>query len=174
MGLAQAGVSKDKQGVIALPRIVGHLPGGGVGELVGGAHYKAVEGILLRPRKEYPLLGRLLESALLVLRQDGHLKVGGEQLVKGVLDRGEIAGGDDIPLEAGGRVEHKAALLQGHRLSVVKPGIQGGRGHFSSHQSLHFFPYFRSGIHKSPPHGDKTSKRAKRYFHSILLYQKIG
>ena len=44
VGLPQPGVAVDEEGVVVLARRVGHRPGGGAGQLVGGAHYEGVEG----------------------------------------------------------------------------------------------------------------------------------
>jgi hypothetical protein len=44
VGLAQAGAAVDEEGVVAASGGVGHRPGGGAGQLVGGAHYEGVEG----------------------------------------------------------------------------------------------------------------------------------
>ena len=129
MGLAQAGGPVDEQGVIAHSRVLRRLPGGGVGEFVGRAHYKPVEGVLLRAGEKIALLWPVLEAGELILCEDRELKVGGEQLAEGVLDGGGVAGGDNVPFEPGGAVQHKAALLQRDGLGVVKPGVHGGGGH---------------------------------------------
>ena len=47
MGLSQAGVAENKQGIVVFSRIVGYFPGCGVGQLVRGTHHKVLEGVLL-------------------------------------------------------------------------------------------------------------------------------
>ena len=52
MGLAQAGLAVDEQGIVAQAGVFRHLPGGGVGKFVGGAHHKPVKDVLLGAREE--------------------------------------------------------------------------------------------------------------------------
>ena len=52
VGFAKAGLAVDKQGIIALSGMGGHLQGGCVGKLVGRTHHKPVEGILFAAREE--------------------------------------------------------------------------------------------------------------------------
>ena len=139
VGLAQAGLAVDEQGVIAVARVVGHRPGGGVGKFVGRAHHEPLEGILLRAG-EKAALGGLLIGVQLALGEDHHVEVGGEQLVEGFLDEGDIPGGDDVPFEACGGVEDEAVLLQGDGGGVVEPGVDGGGGHVGLHQLQHLGP----------------------------------
>ena len=147
MGLAQAGLAVDKQGIIALARVVGHRPGGGVGELVGGAHHEALEGVLLGAGEEVVLL-RLAVLVQLPLGEDHHIHVAGEQLPQGGLDLPGVPGGDDIPLEAGGGVEDEPVVLQGDGGGVVKPGVDGGGGHIGLHQSDDLGPDIGGRIHE--------------------------
>ena len=101
VGLAQAGLPVDEQGVVALARVVGHRPGGGVGKFVGGAHHEALEGVLLGAGEEVVLL-RLAVLVQFPLGEHHHVHVAGKQLPQGGLDLPHVAGGDDVPLEAGG------------------------------------------------------------------------
>ena len=87
VGLAQTGLPVDVEGVIAVPWIIGHRPGGGMGKFVGGAHHEALKGVLLRSRDQIVFF-RLLVSVKLPLGEHSHLKFGGEQLPQGVLDAG--------------------------------------------------------------------------------------
>ena len=146
MGLAQAGLAVDEQGVIALPGIVCHGPGGGVGELVGGAHHEALEGVLLCPGEEAALLGGF-QGVHLPLGEDNHVEIGGKQLVQGVLDEWNIAGCDDVPLEPGGAVQDEAVFVQRHGAGVVKPGIDGGGSHIGLHQLNDLRPDLSSRVH---------------------------
>ena len=146
VGLAQAGLPVDEQGVITLPRVVGHRPGGGVGELVGGAHHEPLKGIVLGAGEKIALDG-LLVAVQLPLGEDGHVEIGGEQLIQSLLDELDVPGGDDVPLEAGGGVDDKAVLLQGHRGHVVEPGMDGGGGHLRLHQLHQLGPYIGGRVH---------------------------
>ena len=147
VGLAQAGFAIDEQGIVALPRVVGHRTGGGVGEFVGGAHHEALEGVLLGAGEEVIFLRLLLVLVQLPLGEDGHVHVTGKQLPQSGLNLGDIAGGDDVPLEAGRGVEDEAVILQRHSSGVVKPSIDGGGGHVGLHQADHLGPYICGRIH---------------------------
>ena len=134
MGFAQAGLAVDEQGVVSLGGLLGHRQGGGVGKLVGGAHHEALEGVLLGAREE-DVIHLLFAVALqLPLPQHHDLKVGRKELVERLLDGGQVAGVDDVPLEVGWGVEHEPVGLQGHGGGVVKPGVDGGGGHLPLHQ----------------------------------------
>ena len=85
----------------------------------------------------------------LAFPQNGDGKLGGEELLQGLLDGGDIAGDDGIPLEIGGGIEDKPVFLQGHGLSIVKPGGEGGGGQIGFHQLQDVGPEFRRGIHIS-------------------------
>ena len=144
-----------------------HRQGRRVGELVGRAHHEPLKGVLLRAGEEQ-LVGLLLAEVLqLPLSQHHHLKVGGEQLVQRLLDGGQVAGHDDVPLEVGGGVENKPVGLQSHRHGVVKPGVDGGGGHvpLRLHQREHLGPDVGREIH------EKTTSFEK--YHSTSLYQKF-
>ena len=143
VGLAQAGLAVDEQRVVALARVFGHGQGGGVGELVGGTYHEALEGVVLGAGEEGAVhgLGGLGEVVQLPLAQDLHLEVGGEELVQGLLDIGDIAFADDVTLEVGGRMDDEAVLLQGHGGAVVKPGVDGCRGHVRFHEGENLGPY---------------------------------
>ena len=147
MGLAQAGLPEDEHGVVTHARVVRHRPGGGVGKFVGGAHHEPLKGVFLRPRKKIVLLGVLLKAGQLVLGQDDHFKLCGKQLVERVLDQREVAGDDDVPLQAGGTVQDKTRLLQTDGGGVVEPGVPGGGCHVRLHQGGHLFPHFGGGVH---------------------------
>ena len=49
VGLPQPGVAVDEEGVVVLARRVGHRPGGGAGQFVGGPDYKGL-------KREFPAL----------------------------------------------------------------------------------------------------------------------
>ena len=57
-----------------------------------------------------------------------------------LLDHGQIAGHDDVPLEVGGGVEHKPVGVQRHGGGVVKPGVDRGGGHIPLHAGEHRGP----------------------------------
>ena len=159
VGLAQTGLPIDEQGVIALARVVGHRPGGGVGKFVGGAHHEALEGVLLGAGEEVVFFRLLLILIQFSLGKNSHLHITGEQVPQGGLDFGDIAGGDDVPLEAGGRVEDEAVVLQGDGGGVVEPGIDGGGSHIGLHQSDDLGPDIGGRIHERKTSLQKNNGR---------------
>ena len=60
VGLAQAGVTVDQQGVVVLGGMLRHRHGGGIGQLVAGAHHEGIEGELRggEPVRRNPGSGR--------------------------------------------------------------------------------------------------------------------
>ena len=150
MGLAQSRLSVDKQGIVGLPWPVGHREGGGVGELVGGPHHEPLEGILLRTRHK-GIPGALALLLQLALAQHDHLEVSGKELPQGLLNGGEVAGEDNIPLKVGGCVEHEAVFVQGDGACVVKPGVNGGGGHIPLHEREYLRPDIGWQIHTGAP-----------------------
>ena len=147
VGLAQAGLAVDEQGVVGLGGPLGHRLGRRVGEFVGRAHHEPLKGVLLGARQK-DIVGFFLAEVLqLALSQDYHLEVGGEELVERLLDHGQIAGHDDVPLEVGGGVEHKPVGVQRHGGGVVKPGVDRGGGHIPLHEGEHLGPDIGREIH---------------------------
>ena len=148
VGLAKARLPVDKQGIVPvrLPGGLRHRLGRGKGELVGGAHHKFVEGVLLRAGKEALHLS-LGQGVLLPLPQELDLKIGGEQLLQRLLDVGEVPGEDNVLLEIRGGIQHQPVLLQGDDLGVVKPGIQSCGCQVGLHKGEDSLPDLRGGMH---------------------------
>lgn len=118
-----------------------------MGKLIGGAHHEAFEGVLLCPREEIIFLSGLLVLVQFPFRKDHHVHLGGEQFPQGILDLGDVPGGNDVPLEPGGGVEDKAVVLQRHGGGVVKPGVDGGGGHLRLHEGQNLCPDVSGRIH---------------------------
>ena len=147
VGLAQAGLAVDEQGVVGLGGPLGHRLGRRVGEFVGRAHHEPLKGVLLGARQK-DIVGFFLAEVLqLALSQDYHLEVGGEELVERLLDHGQIAGHNDVPLEVGGGVEHKPVGVQRHGGGVVKPGVDLGGRHIKKKKREHLGPDIGREIH---------------------------
>ena len=127
MGLAQARVPVDQQGVVVLGRVLRHGHGGGVGQLVGGAHHEGIKGEL-RGGKAVALAVGLAAAELREVRivQDLHFKVRGEDIVEGGFDVFHEQGFDVSLLEIVGAVEQKGIAPDIHRLQLVEPGGDGG------------------------------------------------
>ena len=102
VGLAQTGLPVDVEGVIAVPWIIGHRPGGGMGKLLEEPTTKRSKVYSSVPGKKSFFLSGLLVLVQFPFRKDHHVHLGGEQLPQGVLDLGDVPGGDDVPLEPGG------------------------------------------------------------------------
>ena len=151
-GLAQAGLAVDEQGVVGLGGVFGHRQGRRVGKFVGGTHHEPLKGILLGTGEKDVVGLTFPEILQLPLPQHHHLEVGGKELVQGLLDGGQIAGDDDVPLEVRGGVEHKPVGVQRHGLGVVKPGVDRGGGHVPLHEGEHLGPDIGREIH-----GETTS-----------------
>ncbi len=167
VGLAQARLPVDEEGVVVHGRVVGHRPGGGVGELVGGAHHEPLKGVFLRAGEKALVPGPVpqLPALQVAASQHLHLEVGGEELVKGLLDGGKVAGDDDVPLEVGGGVEDKFVPLHGHGHRVVEPGVDGGGRHVRLHEGKDAGPDIGGGIHLGTSFfmDVSRSKTAKRH-----------
>ena len=133
VGLAQTGFSPDEQGVVPGARRLGHGPGSGVGELVGGAHHKAVEGVVLAAGEKTGIGLGVGAPLLVLLVHHLDLKVGGEELMQGLLNGGDITGGDDSPLEFRRGTEDEGILVQSHGPGVTEPRLDGGGGHIRLH-----------------------------------------
>lgn len=104
MGFAQAGFPVDEEGVVIFRRMLRHRQGGGVGQFVGVAHHEPFKGVLLRPRQK---AGDRLPFAillLLLLAENHHLQLRGEEIIEGLLDIPYIPGGHDFPLKVRGHV----------------------------------------------------------------------
>ncbi len=63
VGLAQAGLAVDEQGVVGLGGPLGHRLGRRVGEFVGRAHHEPLKGVLLGARQK-DIVGFFLAEVL--------------------------------------------------------------------------------------------------------------
>ena len=151
VGLAQAGLPVDEQGVVVLRRVLGHRQGGGVGQLVGVAHHEALEGVFLRSRQKPGDLLGILVLGLLLLLQDHHVDLGGEELEEGFLDLLPIPVVEDPLLKLRGDRQDELVLVQRHCLNVGKPGGDGGLRQVLFQNGEHSLPNFRGGVHVHPP-----------------------
>ena len=104
-----------------------------MGELVGRADHEAVEGVVVGAGEQGVLLG-LTAGLGLLLRQDLHLQVGGEQVLERLLDHTQIAQADDIGISLAGGAQDEPVLLQGDGGHVLEPGVHGDGIHVPFHQ----------------------------------------
>jgi hypothetical protein len=115
-----------------------------VGKFVGAAHHEVFKGVVVAVGKgEGGVIGRAPVLVQLALGQDLDLKGGGEQLEQGFLNGGEIAPGDDVPLEAGGGIEDELRVGKAQRSGVVEPRVDRGGGHLLFQETENFHPDIR-------------------------------
>ncbi len=126
MGLAHAGRAVDEQGIVHLPRRLGHGNGGGVGKPVGRAYHEIVEGELGIEVHGRGGLALLLPGVHFLIAVNQELCVGIENLLQSVLDQVGAPAADDLPAEVRGRIEDQVIFVQLYHLGVVQPG---GNGH---------------------------------------------
>ena len=129
MGLAQAGVPVDEQGVIVHARPVGHGVGGSVGQLVAGAHYIGLKGERPGVLQVSRVVGfDAVIGGQLIVVEDLDLKIRGEQIPQGVPDIGQKPGLNGFLLEFVAAVQHESRILHSDHVHLVKPGVDGGGG----------------------------------------------
>ena len=88
--------------------------------------------------------------------------------MQGLLYGGDIAGGNDVPLEVGWGMEHEPVFLQGDGGGIVKPGVDGGGGHVRFHQREYLGQDIGRRIHEN----DTSFSGFLSKIISFLLYQK--
>ena len=84
---------------------------------------------------------------LFSLSQYRYLDISGKKLPQGLLDIGQVAGGDDIPLKVRWGIKGQPVGGEGEGFGVVKPGIQRGGGKGTLHQRQDPVPNLGGGIH---------------------------
>ena len=125
MGLAQAGVAVDKQGVVILSRVLGYRYGSGIRQLVGGPHHKRVKGKFVGRKPVILAFDRTVEFHEGRIVQDLYLKVRGEDIVEGGLDVFQEQRLDIALFEVVGAVENKRIAPDIHGFQFVEPGGNG-------------------------------------------------
>ena len=152
VGLAQAGVPVDEEGVIVLGRVLGHRLGGGVGQLVAGAHHEGIEGELV-VGIEALVPGGLApqEGTVAVLIQEGDGDVPREEVLQGGLDVLHEEGLDIAPLEIVGAVEEEGAVPEVQGRDLVKPGADSGLRELRAELLEDALPHVRDGIQMETP-----------------------
>ena len=107
VGLAQSAVAVDKQRVVVLAGLLRHRLGGGEGQLVLRPDHIRLECESLRLRQVAGPVGRnaVIGRQLLIV-QDLHLQVGGEQIPQRRLDVGQKTGLDGAFLKCVAAMQH--------------------------------------------------------------------
>lgn len=141
VGLAQAGIAVDEQGVVALRRLLRHGFCGGVGQLVLGANHIRLEGKgvgveqIPRPVGRHAVIG-----GQLLVAEDLDLHIRGEDVLQRRLDLRQEPGLHGIFLKGVAAVEHQRRILHGHHGDLVKPGLDGGVGQLSAETGEYAVP----------------------------------
>ena len=150
MGFSQAGVPVDEKGVVVLGGVLRHGHGGGVGQLIGGAHYEVVEGEFgVGKAVCLPLRGPaalVFQKARVV--ENLHLEIRGENVVEGGFDVVEKQGLQVSPFEVAGAVEVTGIALDVHDAKFVEPGGNGGLGERPPKLAQDILPNVGDGIQK--------------------------
>ena len=142
VGLAQSAVAVDEQGVEGTGRLFRHTAGGGVGHLVLRAHHVGLKGEGLAVGQRVGVVGphAVIGGQLLVVQQL-HLQIGGEDIPQRLLDLGYKAFFDGTFLKHVAAVQHQCGILHGHHRNLVKPGVDGGVGELFFQSVKYCFPY---------------------------------
>ena len=164
MGLSKAGVPVDQQGVVVLGRVLRHGDGGGIGQLVGGAHHEGLK----RELRGGESLALAVGTAIVQLRivqivQDLHLEICGEDIMEGGFDVFHEQGFDISLFEVVGTVEEKRIALDVHGLQFVEPGGNGGLRELALQLGKHIVPYIGDGIQKETPLSSKKIDKAVQF-----------
>ena len=147
VGLAEAGVAVDKQGVVRAAGLLRYGDGGVVREAVGVADDEAVKGVSGHLGQGIVVLFLLLIVAELLLCENDYAEVGGKNIAEGVFDGLGKALDDYIALEIGARLEDEGAAVDLDGDAVVKPGGDRGRRELLTQHVKHRFPYIVKRIH---------------------------
>ena len=124
---AQAGAAVDEEGVVAASGGIGHRLGSGAGQLVGGAHYKGVEGEFSAVHHGgWFLVFLVLEALELFVVQQAHGDIGGEDVLEAGFDIRQKPVLDVGAFEVVGAMEDEFVALQGDDGCLIEPGFDSG------------------------------------------------
>ena len=151
VGLAKAGVPVNEEGVVVLGRMLRHRHGGGVGQLVGGAHHEGVKGEFIGGEAVALLFGGAVHFRVGRIVQNADLKIHGENIPQGGLDVFHEQGLDGAFFKIIGAVEDKGIALDIHGFQLVEPGVDGGLGELSFQLGENIVPHVGDGIQKETP-----------------------
>ena len=152
VGLAQSRVAVNEEGIVVLAGSVSHRPGGGAGQLVGGAHHEGLEGELPALHQGGGLLLLLvLVAAQPFVVQETYRHIRGEDVLEPRLDIPEETVLNVAALKVVGTVEHQGVPLQGHHRGVVEPGLDGGLRQLLPQSGQNHGPDIGNRLHRSAP-----------------------
>ena len=148
VGLPQAGIPVDQQGVVFVRQVLRDGLGRGEGHLVGVAHDEFLKGEFLAAEGVGSGAAVLFQILLHLLRgEDADLEIRGENLLQHFLEQVGIAGEDDLPAVFAGAVEQQQIVLHLQNPAVAEPGGNGGVGQVPGQQLQYLIPEVRIGIH---------------------------
>ena len=128
VGLAEAGVAVDEQGIVRAAGLLRYSDRGVVREAVGVADDEAVKGVSRHLGQGIVVLFLLLIVAELLLCENDYAEVGGKNIAEGVFDGLGKSLDDYVALEIGARLENEGAAVDLDGDAVVKPrGYRGRR-----------------------------------------------
>ena len=127
MGLAQSGVAVDEQRVEVFRRLIRHGPCRRIGQLVLRPHHIRLEGEGVGIQQGTGLIrGHTVIGSQLLVVEDLHLQIGGEDVLQRRLDVLHETGLDGAFFEGVAAMQHEGGVLHGDHVHLVKPCADGG------------------------------------------------
>ena len=127
MGLAQSGVAVDEQRVEVFRRLIRHGPCRRIGQLVLRPHHIRLEGEGVGIQQGTGLIrGHTVIGSQLLVVEDLHLQIGGEDVLQRRLDVLHETGLDGAFFEGVAAMQHEGGVLHGDHVHLVEPCADGG------------------------------------------------
>ena len=127
MGLAQSGVAVDEQRVEVFRRLIRHGPCRRIGQLVLRPHHIRLEGEGVGIQQGAGLIrGHTVIGSQLLVVEDLHLQIGGEDVLQRRLDVLHETGLDGAFFEGVAAMQHEGGVLHGDHVYLVEPCADGG------------------------------------------------
>jgi len=127
MGLAQSGVTVDEQRVEVFRRLIRHGPCRRIGQLVLRPHHIRLEGEGVGIQQGAGLIrGHAVIGSQLLVVEDLHLQIGGEDVLQRRLDVLHETGLDGAFFEGVAAMQHEGGVLHGDHVHLVEPCADGG------------------------------------------------
>ena len=127
MGLAQSGVAVDEQRVEVFRRFIRHGPCRRIGQLVLRPHHIRLEGEGVGIQQGAGLIrGHTVIGSQLLVVEDLHLQIGGEDVLQRRLDVLHETGLDGAFFEGVAAMQHEGGVLHGDHVHLVEPCADGG------------------------------------------------
>lgn len=152
MGLSQAGITVDQQGVVILGGMFRDRLRRSIGQFVGRTDDEGLKGELVRS-KAVVLLFRsaTVESVQRVAVQNLNFKLGGEDVMQDSLDVFEEQGFNIALFKIVGAVKDERIALDVYSGELVEPGGNGGLREITFQLLQYVFPNISDRIQKETP-----------------------